>query len=317
MSKISHSVFPGIDAAVQSEITDEQGTFFCDNGLLLIRNVLCSSELKALQDQTYPLYQRAVDEMPDDPDYLYAKHEQTGQRVPFRIEYIIDKTQAGKALLGHPFILRSIEKLQGRNLIPTWDSMVFKKEGMGKAIAWHRDAAPYAQADVDPDVAAINVDFYLDGSDLTNCLWGVPGSNHWDADRIAARLKEMNRNFERGEFMTPADALPIPVNPGDVLFHNVLALHGSPPAKSRLRRVIYYEFRPAEVESKYGPHTREYLPLKQKVLLACQRHRAASAYAQNEKPFVYNPSSEFAARWPETKEELETYRYSHQEYWRK
>ena len=58
------------------------------------------------------------------------------------------------------------------------------------------------------------------------------------------------------------------VNPGDVLFHNVLVLHGSPPAQTKLRRVLYYEFRPGEVEREFGPHTPEYGPLKQQILIA-------------------------------------------------
>jgi hypothetical protein len=63
------------------------------------------------------------------------------------------------------------------------------------------------------------------------------------------------------------------MHPGDVIIHNILVLHGSPAAQSHLRRVIYYEFRPAEVELAIGPHTPEYIPLKQHLLLACLRDR--------------------------------------------
>jgi ectoine hydroxylase-related dioxygenase (phytanoyl-CoA dioxygenase family) len=179
-----------VDARTQDAISDEQARYFRNNGLLLIRNAIAPDELKSLQDATYPLYRRAVEERPADPDYCYARHELTGEMTPFRIEYIINKDASGacRRLLGHPFILRSIEKLQGRNFIPTWDSMVFKKEGMGKAIPWHRDSAPYAGADVDNSVAAINVDFYLDGSDMSNCLWGIPGSNRWSTAEADAEI---------------------------------------------------------------------------------------------------------------------------------
>ena len=73
--------------------------------------------------------------------------------------------------------------------------------------------------------------------------------------------------------------MPIPVNPGDVLFHSILVLHGSPAAQSQLRRVLYYEFRPGEVEREQGPHNPEYIPTKQKVLLSCLRQRAAAPYS--------------------------------------
>ncbi len=124
--------FPEVDATKQDSITEEQAQFFRENGLLVIRNVLRGEELKAMQEQTLPLVKRATTEKPKEPDYMYKKHELTGEMVPFRVEYVIDKTTAGKALLGHPFILRSVEKIQGRNLVPTWDSMVFKQEGGGR-----------------------------------------------------------------------------------------------------------------------------------------------------------------------------------------
>src|SRR5438132_11585305 len=96
--------FPSIDAARQDAITDEQAQFFIDNGLLVIRNLLRGEELHAMRAETMPLVQRAMDGVDDDPDFLYTTHSETGERVPFRVEYVIEKTRAGKALLGHPFI---------------------------------------------------------------------------------------------------------------------------------------------------------------------------------------------------------------------
>jgi ectoine hydroxylase-related dioxygenase (phytanoyl-CoA dioxygenase family) len=107
---LAESAFPYIDAATQDCITDEQAQFFRDNGLLVIRNVLRGEELAAMQRETQMLVDKAVAGT-DEPDYAYKTHEITGKRVPFRIEYIIDKTTAGKALLGNPFILHSVEPL--------------------------------------------------------------------------------------------------------------------------------------------------------------------------------------------------------------
>ena len=91
-------------------------------------------------------------------------------------------------------------------------------------------------------------------------------------------------------------------------------LHGSPAAQSKLRRVVYYEFRPGEIEREHGPHNAQYIGLKQQLLLACLRERAKTAYAQSEQPFTYNPSPDFAAP---ALEPLETYRYPHEKFWRK
>src|SRR3954468_16543190 len=102
------AAFPHIDASRQDEITQEQADFFRDNGLLVIRNVLRGPELAALQAETQVLVDQARAGR-EDPDYMYREHELTGERVPFRVEYVIDKCVATKALLGHPFILRSVE----------------------------------------------------------------------------------------------------------------------------------------------------------------------------------------------------------------
>jgi phytanoyl-CoA hydroxylase len=328
------SRFPEIDATKQPCITDEQANFFRINGLLIIRNVLSPEELTALQQQTQPLVDRAIaltptpadfdkisaqnkgsriialssPEAPQEKDFFYQKHKITNEPVPFRVEFVIQKTEAGKALLGHPFILRSVEKLQGKNFIPTWDSVVFKKAGSGAEIPWHRDddspATHQSRAPI------FNVDFYLDGSDKTNCLWGIPGSNRWTAEQAQKKIAELNSNG----FKTDSSCEQILMNPGDVIFHNIHALHGSPASQSNLRRVVYYEFRPAEVERDFGPHNAKYIPLKQRVLLSCLRHRAQAPYAKNETPFAYEPAAEFAP--PPAKNDPPTYRYDHADYWR-
>ena len=306
--------FPDVDASTQAVITDDQARFFRDNGLLILRNVLGGAELGALQEQTLPLIERAM-RGHDDPDYFYKTHGITGERVPYRVEYVIDKTGAGKALLGHPFILRTVEKLQGRSFIPTWDSMVFKRAGAGAAIPWHRDGGIVEDAaQSEGGTPIFNVDFYLDEADLTNCLWGILGSNRWTPEAAQAAITRLNEGGE-GAFHTEG-AVPILMRPGDVILHNVRVLHGSPAAQSHLRRVVYYEFRPAPIETKFGPHTPEYIPLKQKVLLACLRHRTQAEYARDETPFSYRPDPAFAPPPLGADEELETYRYPHRQFWR-
>lgn len=53
-----------------------------------------------------------------------------------------------------------------------------------------------------------------------------------------------------------------------------------------------------------------------KVLLACLRQRAQAAYTAGETPFTYRPDPEFAPPPLGEDEELETYRYPHQQFWR-
>ena len=312
-----HADVTGLD-----RITDQQAAAFRANGLLILRGLIAPDELAALQAETGILVDRAAardtDGLHDDSaaDFAYRKHPVTGLDTPFRIEYILEKSAAARALLGHPFILRTIERLQGPNLIPTWDSMVFKMEGGGAEITWHRDGglAPGYAAD---GSHSVNVDVYLDGSDLTNCLWGFPGSNHWSDATSTAVARELNDRRADEPFKTVADgreATPLPVQPGDVMLHSTLAMHGSPAARSALRRVVYLEFRPADVEAAWGPHTLDYIPAKQAVLLSALDQRRRAAYASGEAAYTYRPEERFAA--PPARAELDTYRILHGRYWR-
>jgi ectoine hydroxylase-related dioxygenase (phytanoyl-CoA dioxygenase family) len=299
---------PVADARGAAALSDAEAAAFRGAGALVVRGLLAPGELAALRAQTLPLVERAAAERVRDIDTQYKRHAASGREVPFRIEYVVDKLPACRALLGHPFVLRSVERLQGRDFVPTWDSMVFKLAGAGAAIDWHRDAGT---DQCDPGVPIFNVDVYLDGSDASNCLWALPGSNRWsdaEAERECAR-----RNA--GGFATDG-ALRLPLEPGDALLHDILLVHGSPPAASGLRRVLYYEFRPADVERRRGPHTPDYLPLKQRVLLACLRDRAATPWARGEEPFDYRPTGAFPAPSLARGEVLPTYRYPHHEHWR-
>jgi ectoine hydroxylase-related dioxygenase (phytanoyl-CoA dioxygenase family) len=111
-------------------------------------------------------------------------------------------------------------------------------------------------------------------------------------------------------------AVAVPMRPGDVLFHDILLVHASPASQvPALRRVVYYEFRTAHVESALGPHTPEYIPLKQRVLLDCVERRGEAAFARDEEPFRYAPPPPFGVEWtPGTR--LPTHRYEHGRYWR-
>lgn len=303
------TAFPHIDARTQECITEAQAEFFRSHGLLVIRNLLHGEELARLQAETRTLVEQAQQGL-EHPDWFYKVHELTGTRVPFRVEYVVDKIASCKVLAGHPFVLRSVEKLQGPNFIPTWDSMVFKHEGQGVAIPWHRDAGV---DHTDPRWPIFNVDFYLDRADLSNCLWGILGSNHWDQARAERTIAELNQGLEReGGFRTEG-ALPITMEPGDVILHNITALHGSAPARTHLRRVLYFEYRPGEIEREKGPHVPAYVAKKQQVLLECLRRRAAAPYVTGETPFEYRPSAAFAD-FP--RDVPPTFRYPHSEWWR-
>jgi phytanoyl-CoA hydroxylase len=291
-------------------ISDDDAQFFMDNGYLIVRGVLQGEELRRMQAAMSDLTTYGSAEVRDHPDYMYGRGHKTGGQVLRRIEYVIDKRDEAKVLLGNPYILRSVEKLMGPDLIPTWDSMVLKLPGEGIIVPWHRDAG----TDFVGDRPIFNVDFYLDEADADTCVWVIPGSHRWSAEQAQQEIELRNR----GGF-DAAGAVPAIMHPGDVLFHDITVLHGSPANSSgKLRRVVYYEFRTAHVEEAKGPHVPAYIPLKQKVLLACLDWRKQAGYIPpGEEPFTYNPPPPYNTVTLTPREQPPTYRYHHGEYWRR
>lgn len=301
MSQANYNILVA-DANAQLEITEEQAHFFHENGFLVIRNLLKNKELQLLQNEMQALLDHGQNGVDGDDDYQYGKGTKTGGQVLKRIEYVVDKSVPARALLAHPFVLNSVEKLQGNNFIPTWDSMVLKMPNEGIIVPWHRDAQrPEGCKD---DRPIFNVDFYLDSADIKTCLWVIPGSNRWTIDTSNERCNQPG--FET------SDAIPVPLEAGDAIFHDITVVHGSPSGDGNaLRRTIYYEFRPGEIELEFGPHNREYLALKQQVLLECIEIRKAANYTGDEKPYEYKPSGEFAVS---SINKPSTFRYPHEDY---
>ncbi|HYE05888.1 MAG TPA: phytanoyl-CoA dioxygenase family protein [Planctomycetota bacterium] len=292
------------DARGRDALEPPDVALFRDNGLLVLRGVLAPAELAALRDETGRLVERAAASRIEDGDHRYQRLAEGADPVPCRIEYVVDKSTACLALLSHPTLLRAVEAIQGTDFIPTWDAMVFKQRGGGPVVGWHRDIAGYAHVSGAPQV--FNVDIYLDDAGLDTCVWGIPGTNRWSAERARA---ESDRRNALG-FPTEG-AVPLPMRAGDVLIHDVDVLHGSPASRSALRRVVYYEYRPAWCEREYGPHRSDYVPLKQRVLLASQRARERMPYARGERPYRYAAASLIG-------EEplLTSYRIPHDDHWR-
>ena len=296
-------------------ISDEEAQFFLDNGYLIIREAIRGEELCRVKDAMMRLTDYGRAEVRYDPDYAYGIGHKSGAQVLKRVEYVVDKSDEMKALMGNPFILNTVEKLMGPDLIPTWDSMVLKLPGEGIIVPWHRDAGSVQVG----DKPIFNVDFYLDEANDDTCVWVVPGSHKWSADEAGAWLADHRERDKTTEDFRASGMVPALMQPGDVLLHDILVLHGSPAnASSNLRRVVYYEFRTAHVEDAIGPHVPAYIPLKQRLLLACiERRKMADYIDSSETPFTYNPPPPYDVVSFDPSDDVPTYRYAHGDFWRK
>jgi ectoine hydroxylase-related dioxygenase (phytanoyl-CoA dioxygenase family) len=257
-------------------LTPEQLRFYDENGYLVLRNWVTGELLERLQaagDRWIEMGQQH----PEERDFLYANRE-VG-KVMWRVDYVHNKQEsASLELLGSPQVLAVAESMCGPNFVPTYESMVFKQEGDGEAVPWHQDA-------VQPRVHRIfNYDLYLDSSKAGGgALRVIPGSQIQKQD-ICGITDTFGWDHP--------DAIVVEMEPGDVLLHDVMVVHGSERAQGyALRRTIYYEFRAAEEIVEDGPWDREWIDRRMRLLPL-----GLEAYAKqfpDQPQYAWSPADEF------------------------
>jgi ectoine hydroxylase-related dioxygenase (phytanoyl-CoA dioxygenase family) len=253
-------------SAHEYHLTPEQIAQFDEQGYLVLRGRIPSELLTRLQGaaDAWISEGRALDEGdPAASDYQWATRG--GERRMFRVDYLHGKGQpASLELLGSPAVLGIAESLAGPNVVPTYESLVFKDEGDGAAIDWHQDA-------VHPRSHRIfNIDVYLDASRAgEGALRVAPGSHLAPVD--VCQLQE-----EYG--WDAPGVIQVELEPGDVLVHDVMVVHGSEAVTgNRLRRTIYYEFRAAEQIAAEGPWDAEWVDRRLRLLpLGLREHARAN-----------------------------------------
>ncbi len=246
-------------------LSEDEVRKFDQEGYLVLKNRIPSAMLARLQQASaewiadgLALGEGAV----DGSDYKFAKRPQ-GRKM-WRVDYLHNKGQAASLeLLGSPAMLGIAESLAGVNLVPTYESLVFKEQGDGAAVEWHQDA-------VHPrNWRIFNVDVYLDESRAgEGALRVAPGSHRREID--VCDLKEQYGWNAPG-------VIQVELDPGDVLVHDVMVVHGSEAVTgNRLRRTLYYEFRAAEQILAEGPWDREWVDRRLRLVpLGLRAHAAA------------------------------------------
>lgn len=256
-------------------LSDDEVARFDRDGYLILKNRIPAPLLERLQTaaEGWIADGRAVAE--DDPaavDYHHA--DRGGERRMFRVDYLHSKGRsASLELLGSPAVLGIAESLAGADFVPTYESLVFKDAGDGAAIDWHQDA-------VHPRTHRIfNVDVYLDASRAgEGALRVAPGSHLAPVD--VCQLQE-----EYG--WDAPGVIQVELEPGDVLVHDVMIVHGSEAVQgNRLRRTIYYEFRSARQIAAEGPWDAEWVDRRLRLVPVALRERARREPA--ERAFTWN-----------------------------
>jgi hypothetical protein len=156
--------------------------------------------------------------------------------------------------------------------------MVFKMKGDWEVIAWHQDAVHSRRYRV------FNYDLYLDHSrGGAGALWVVPGSHRVKQDVCEVAQKHGWR---------PPGSIEVEMEPGDVLLHDVMVVHGSPRAVgAELRRTLYYEFRSAEMILEEGPWDLGWIQRRMRFLPVALK-RFGEAFAGHEQ-FAWDAEGRF------------------------
>lgn len=276
---------PRATASDSLALSADQIEQFDRDGYLILRNRIGGDLLARLQDAAVQWIadgQGLSADAGEDPDYNFA--QRPDGPLLFRINYLHAKRQAASLeLLGSPEVLEIARSLAGPNFVPTYESLVFKAEGDGAAIEWHQDA-------VHPRTRRIfNVDVYLDASRKgAGALRVAPGSQ-----RAPVEICQL-----RDEYGWDAPGVvQVEMEPGDVLVHDVMVVHGSEPTlHNPLRRTIYFEFRAAEQIEAEGPWDREWIDRRLRLVPLALREWEARH--PGERGFDWDVAAEYAPTDP-------------------
>ncbi len=268
-------------------LSPDQVRFFDDNGYLILRNWIPQDLLRTLQEAGTAWIERGLTMGEDDPqhkDFVFAQRPHG--RVLFRVNYLHDQGQPSSlALLGSPQVLGVAESLCGPNFVPTYESMVFKQKGDGEAIPWHQDAVhPHRHHRI------FNFDLYLDPSHVGGGALRVIPKTQREKQDICALTEEHGWDAP--------GMVHVEMEPGDVLLHDVMVVHGSEQVEGKaLRRTIYYEFRPAEEILEDGPWDRDWIDRRLR-LISLGVRRYQQAHPENPQ-FAWRVSDEFRPQMSE------------------
>ncbi len=224
-----------------------QVDFFRENGYLVVENALTSQEVATLQGETVQICRGNLGQVhglppvwPNDSD------DEIIQRTlcvhfPHKISTVMF------SFLAHPTIVQVLTQIIGSN-IKSMQSMLFIKSSGKPGQAWHQDEMFIPTRDRSLNAAWLALD---DATVQNGCLWVIPGSHR--SGIIWPNREHSDERFdcvvESFDFpYTDADAVPVEVKAGAIVFFNGYLLHRSMPnqAKSGYRRVLVNHYMSAE-----------------------------------------------------------------------
>ena len=228
----------------------EQARSFHENGYLVSRGLLAPEEVRGLLDEFMEVHAggpipgcfepMSPEEADGDVLKLYPRMMHPHRVNETALRYLLDD-RLGEVLTG----------LFGEEPLAAQSMMYFKPAG-GKGQALHQDNF-FLKVEPGTCIAAWVA---LDRADEENgCLEVVPGTH--DMDLFCPEEADTDVSFTRDFVPVPQglEAVPVVMEPGDVLFFNGQLVHGSQPNRTedRFRRsfICHYIGRSSESISKW------------------------------------------------------------------
>src|SRR5687767_7085645 len=242
------------DDVQRYRLTEEQVSFYRENGYLAGLKVLNEEQLEALRGELAQL----VDPGHPGHELFYefnANESADPSQVLFHALGAWRIMPGLHDLLWHPsFVVPAAQLLGGA--VRFWHDQIFYKPARhGGVVIWHQDYSYWTRT---TPVAHISCWIGLDDSTRENgCLHYLPGSHRWELLPRASFANHMDAIFD---WLTPAQCaefkpVAIELKAGECSFHHPMMVHGSYANETAVprRAVVINAFRDGVVSASDEP----------------------------------------------------------------
>ena len=233
----------GMPAGYFHEVDEAAAGFYRENGWLVLHEALDRNEVEQLRAGATRICRNEDGTISGiDPAPADLSDDEVLQRVlcihfPHKIAPVFQEA------LTHPALAKTLTLLIGPD-VKSMQSMLFVKAGGKPGQAWHQDEDFIPTRDRSLTGAWIALD---DATIQNGCLWVLSGSHR--AGVLWPQKFHFDNRFDctRESFDFPwddADAVPVEVKAGSVVFFNGYTLHRSLPnrAEGKYRRALVHHY---------------------------------------------------------------------------
>lgn len=242
------------DDAQRYRLTEEQVSFFRENGYLAGLKVLNEEQLETLRGELAQL----IDPSHPGHELFYefnANESADPSKILFHALGAWRIKPALHDLLWHPaFVVPASQLLDGA--VRFWHDQIFYKPAQhGGVVIWHQDYSYWTRT---TPVAHISCWIGLDDSTRANgCVHYVPGSHRWPLLPRASFANHMDAILDALAPEQRANFKPVPIElkAGECSFHHSFMVHGSYANETAIprRALVLNAFRDGVVSASDAP----------------------------------------------------------------